>query len=721
MIRFVTGLCIPPAIARGSIFRVFAPFALALLIAAGAQAASVSGTLTLTGTTTISSSGYAITGQITMTNVGSGTFSSTIPLSALTSSTVSAPYTITLSGGTLIGTYTEPVSVLTGASGTASATVTGGTGTYAGYTGSFPSLSVTSSGSGLSYTFTSTGSGTLNTSGGTTTAPPVISAVQDSASNTPNIAEGAFFVVYGTNLAPSTSGLTNFPRPTSVGGITVTVTPTTGGSGTPVYLIYIAHGTSYDQINCVLPSTVQPGNYNVTVTNGTVSAPFATQVLASKPGLFTQDETGTGLAVVFNYISQSEGDVNRLTTGNYNGSLSSPAKPGQVLTAWGTGIAPYPAGDNTAGIVHDFSTSYTITAIVGGVSIPVAFAGLANYAAEDQINFTLPNNVPTGCAVTLQISVNGVLSAATTISIAPSASATVCVQPGYTTQQLQTLDQGGTINTGGFALSQIAATVPPYGSVKEDAISGAFSQISGFQLSSSGAQNFSVTTIGSCTVIHAVITSTTTAPSHVTTFDAGTVTLTGPSGTNLTNQQLTETSNVYYYTIGTEGITIPGQANGSILAGTYNLTGAGGTDVGPFNTSITIGPPFTLSSPLPATVTESAGLTLNWTGGNASDGVGIIGYSGSTSGTGNNQITNATEFICTTTAGQKTFTVPAAVLTLLPTITAAQVTAGTATGAIDVTSSVTPVTFNATLKKDGSTIPSAFSYAFETGASVLYQ
>jgi hypothetical protein len=53
-------------------------------------------------------------------------------------------------------------------------------------------------------------------------------------------------------------------------------------------------------------------------------------------------------------------------------------------------------------------------------------------------------------------------------------------------------------------------------------------------------------------------------------------------GTNLTNQKLTETGNAYSYTIGTEGINIPGQANGTILAGTYTLNGAGGTDVGPF-------------------------------------------------------------------------------------------------------------------------------------------
>jgi flagellar hook-associated protein FlgK len=331
-------------------------------------------------------------------------------------------------------------------------------------------------------------------------------------------------------------------------------------------------------------------------------------------------------------------------------------------------------------------------------------------AAVDQINFTLPANVPTGCAVPVQISVKGVLSAPVSIAIAP-AGATACVSSTYTTQQLQTLDQGGTINHGGFTLSHDVTTAPS--SATTDSIAGSFSQVTSYQLSSSDTQNVTVTTIGSCTVVHAMIASTTAPAPHLTNFDAGTVTLTGPSGTNLTNQKLTETTNTYSYTIG--------QPSGSILAGTYNLTGAGGTDVGPFNTSLTLGPPLSLNNPLPATVTESAGLTINWTGGNASDPVDITGYSGTVSGTGANAIANATEFICTTTAGQKTFTVPAAVLTLLPAITAAQVNAGTVSGALNVTSSLTPVNFNATLKKDGSTIPSVFSYTSVTGGSVLYQ
>src|ERR1022692_2331390 len=187
--------------------RTFLTLALALLACAGAQAASVNSTLTLTGTATLGLSGFTITGQATMTGVysGSGTFASTISIAGITSTTVTSPFTITVTGGTLTGTYTEPITILYGDSGNVSATITGGTGTFAGYTGSFPTLAGSSSSSGLTtYTYSFSGAGTVNTSGGGTTTPtPTITAVQDAASNTPNIAQGSIFVVKGTNLAPA--------------------------------------------------------------------------------------------------------------------------------------------------------------------------------------------------------------------------------------------------------------------------------------------------------------------------------------------------------------------------------------------------------------------------------------------------------------------------------------------------------------------------------------
>jgi hypothetical protein len=282
---------------------------------------------------------------------------------------------------------------------------------------------------------------------------------------------------------------------------------------------------------------------------------------------------------------------------------------------------------------------------------------------------------------------------------------------------LQNLDQGGTINAGSFSLSQSTETVASLGTYISADIGGSFSQITGFQLAAAGTSSVSVTTSGSCIVYHVTATSTGGATGHVTDFDAGTVTLTGPAGTNLNSQKLLETSNIYSYSIGSPGQT----SSSSLLPGTYTVNGAGGTDVGPFNTSITIGSPLTLNPALPTTVTESAGLTLNWTGGNSSDVVEIIGASGTFTGTGNSRIINLTEFVCSTTAGQKTFTVPASILTQLPTITAAQVAASTAEGVLEVTSGPTPVSFNATLKKDGSNIPSYFSSTVGIVSLPVYQ
>src|ERR1039458_9905575 len=133
--------------------RTFLTLSLALLACAGAQAATVSSNFTLTGTATLSAAGFVMTGQATLTNVGSGTF------------------TITLTGETLTGTYSEPVAILTGASGNASATITGGTGSFAGYTGSFPTLAGSSSGGPTTYPFSFSGAGTVNTTGGGTPTP----------------------------------------------------------------------------------------------------------------------------------------------------------------------------------------------------------------------------------------------------------------------------------------------------------------------------------------------------------------------------------------------------------------------------------------------------------------------------------------------------------------------------------------------------------------------
>ena len=184
--------------------RTFSNLALALLVGAAAPAATINTTLTVTNATLTLGASASITGPATLTNIGSGTFSAP-SLSADASGNYSGPYSITITGGSdkITGTLKIPgtaiQAALTGGAITGSATVTGGAGTYNGATGSFPSLTGTGSLNTTTFAInvTFSGAGTVNTGGSGGPAPPAITAVQDAASNTPNIAQGSIFIEIG--------------------------------------------------------------------------------------------------------------------------------------------------------------------------------------------------------------------------------------------------------------------------------------------------------------------------------------------------------------------------------------------------------------------------------------------------------------------------------------------------------------------------------------------
>jgi uncharacterized protein (TIGR03437 family) len=694
--------------------------ALALLSCWGAQAATTNTTLTVTASGPLGQTVTA-TGTANLSGIGSGTFSATVDLS-----TLQASFIITFTSGatgTLTGTLSNLAAVLAG-QGNASATITGGTGSFAGATGGFPTLTGAGSVSATGISITFTGAGTVTTSGGGTPTPtgPEITAVWDSASNTSNLAQGSIFIVKGTKLCPSGINVFSVPRPTvSPDGVKITFTPVGGGSATDAFLVYTYNPSGTCQLAGILPSSVAVGNYNVVVTNGTASAPFATKVQQRKFALFTQDSSGTGLASVQNYISASQVDLNSFTTGTGKATTISPGKPGQYLIAWGTGMGPLAGGDNSASPVYDYSANgVNVKAIVGGVTIPVLFAGRAGYAGEDQINFQLPANVPTGCTVPFQLSVDGQLSNITFIAIAPDANASACVQPGFTTAQLQQYDAGATRTLGYFNLSQFSINIPEFGVGKLNSAGGGFTRYTGYQLDGLSQAQAQVTSSGACIVAH--VQSSDQAgltPATAGGLDAGAVTLTGPAGSGLSNQALTQdaTSLDYYLNLG-GSFPVPGAVNANLVAGTYSLAGAGGRDVGKFNTQITLGSPLNLVNSLPATVDRSAGLTLRWTGGNASDLVQIIGSSSNTTGSGASAVSDTWSFVCSTNAGAGSFTVPASVLLQLPAVSSSSTTGS---GFLEIASSVSPATFDAALTAGGKIDSGMFMSLVGFGASVSFQ
>jgi uncharacterized protein (TIGR03437 family) len=690
------------------------------LIACAARAGTINTTLTVTNATLSFGASTTVSGPATLTNIGSGMFSASVTTNS--SGNFTGPFTITLTtGDTITGTVNVPSSVL-GGSGTGSATVTGGTGAYVNASGSFPSLAGSSTVAGTNISISLTGSGTIVTGG---PPAPVISAVLDAATYTPSVAQGSIFVVKGKNLSASGFSQTSFPLPPSFNGVSITFTPASGGSGTNAPIVYLYNQGGVNQLAAVVPSTLAPGNYNVTVTNGVTGPSFQATVVARKAGIITQDATGNGLAVTQNYVSATDLVVNRYTTGTVGGTTIGPAVPGQTEILWVIGMGAVPGGSDTmASPTYDFTQhSVTVAVNVGGTSITPFYAGRApGLVGVDQINFTLPANIATGCTQLITITVNGVTSQATTfISIAAGSSANACVEAGFTTSQLQAYDQGAITVVGGFTMTQFAENVPELGgNIKLDNAEGSIIEYTGFELASIPPQSSSSGTaglpIGSCLVTQPVTSTITNLllPVGGIALDAGQVTLNGPSGSNLSSTPFTETSNIYSLGIGIEGasMTIPGYGNGKIIAGTYTLAAAGGTGVNAFNTSIALATPLSITGGLPTTIVRANGVSLAWTGGNSTDLVEIFG------GTTPSNNTGTVSFVCFTTAGTGGFNVPASITDQLLAVP-------TSGGSIGVASGTFPSSgsgfFNFTLVSDGSSHQGTWSALVGISGAATYQ
>ena len=103
-----------------------------------------------------------------------------------------------------------------------------------------------------------------------------------------------------------------------------------------------------------------------------------------------------------------------------------------------------------------------------------------------------------------------------------------------------------------------------------------------------------------------------------------------------------------------------GAAGTFLVPGAYTITGTGGADVGPFNTTFTIAALPTLVSPVNnASVTRSSGMTVTWTGGS---GNVVIELASPTDNTG----TNGAGAVCSVPASAGTFTIPPYVLLAFP-------------------------------------------------------
>jgi uncharacterized protein (TIGR03437 family) len=487
--------------------------------------------------------------------------------------------------------------------------------------------------------------------------------VVNASSELPDIARGSWFVIFGTGLGPSTISIqSGLPYPAQLSGTSVTFTPASGGTPISALMYY----TLATQVAGMLPSSTASGAYNVKVTyNGQTSAASLVNVVERNFGYATQTSNGQGPA----QATYGGYDLNRFTTGTLASWSLRPAKPGDGMVLWGTGLGADAASDTTGGSSGDQTAAGQVRVIVAGIVVTPAYAGRSSGSPGlDQINFTVPANVTPSCFVSLQVSAGGRLSNLGSIAVAASGQ-TACSSPALTQTQLQTLDQGGTLTAGGI---QLAKTATAFTSAVSEHTDTAVAWFGKYTVDAVANSNLAVVQSGACFLVQRSGTTDQIgfgqAPAQR--LDAGTkLTLNGPNATNMAIPR--QSDNSYLDTLYSTGLLGVG-ATGSptLAAGTYTVSGTGGTGIGPFSASITLPGNFvwTNQGSLPNPVPRSSPLTVAWTGGAG----GLITVLGAAltriSGSGTGATYSAVGFSCTAPASAGSLAVPATILEQLPAV-----------------------------------------------------
>ncbi len=510
---------------------------------------------------------------------------------------------------------------------------------YATNGGNFGKLLVTSvTGTSITFQYTTYGASSSGSGAGT----PTITQIQNNygliAPGLPNygIAQSSLFIVKGSNLAsiPISSATLQSSAgsgiPSTLNGASIAVTV----NGTTVHPnLYYAGAT---QLAAVLPANTPVGTGTLTVTfNNATSSPASITVVPAALGLDTYYGSGSGLGVA---TSTKDGSL-------YNYTNSIP--PGSTIVLWGSGAGATGDSDivftSTPHAVSSFPTIY-----IGGVQANVLYAGSAGYPGVNQINVTVPASVPTGCGVSV-VAVNGnVVSNTITLPIGTG----VCSDPllGYNGTQLNTSStQTGTYSFGDVAILQ--STTPTVGNAGGETTNATaiFEK-----LQSSGSTTTSgVTSLGSCAVTTTALTGGFTTIPTIVGLDAGTITITGPTGTvSVPNQVIPTISPSGIYTAQLANTFLPG------TGGTFTFTATGGKDIGAFTASIAYPNPIAWTNGSITSVTRASGQNITWTGGASGSYVFISGSSSNTSA--------SASFTCYAPASAGQFTVPSYVLLALP-------------------------------------------------------
>lgn len=226
-----------------------------------------------------------------------------------------------------------------------------------------------------------------------------------------HVAPGSLVSIFGTNLASGPAQSSSIPLPTSLANVSVTF------NNVAAPLRFVSGG----QINAQAPWNMSAGTVAVVVArDGISSRPVLVQVDQFSPGILTIPSGNQLLAVAVNEdgtLAQPQGAI--------SGVAARPARPGDVLSIYATGLGAVdpPAGNGRDSTDTLRRTVATPTVLIGSQEAQVLFAGLSpQFVGVNQINVLVPTGSLAGDAVPLQIRM-GAMTASGNVTIAVAAGA----------------------------------------------------------------------------------------------------------------------------------------------------------------------------------------------------------------------------------------------------------------------------------------------------------
>jgi uncharacterized protein (TIGR03437 family) len=240
--------------------------------------------------------------------------------------------------------------------------------------------------------------------------PPELSyrGVVNGATFNPNqpLARGALVSLFGNQLAYSVELASEVPLPTELSSTKVMI----GGIEAPLFF------ASWGQINFEVPNEVPLGSTTVQIVReGQAGNRISATVANLTTGLFRLNPVYTGEYGAITNASRGNSFPIPSDLAASLGINGSPARPGDVITIYATGlgaVAPVVATGHAAPAQEPLARAVTVPTVNFGRPFPVrqvpSFVGLApNFVGLFQINVAIPDDAPTNARTPLNMETPG--------------------------------------------------------------------------------------------------------------------------------------------------------------------------------------------------------------------------------------------------------------------------------------------------------------------------